>query len=359
MKVEEYAAHGGRHHAPAPAGVALPLRPDANLAWLVAEQARTTPEAVAIVGDQTLSYRALTERAEDIAAELTRQGLRAEQPVGVLMQRSADMVAVLLGILRAGGAYVPLDPEDPIERAGRMVQIAGCTLVVGDAPSLERWRAARGLRAAGAGEPALLAIDSIPPLAERPDQTPCAPGGDRLAYVLFTSGSTGEPKGVEVEHGSVVNLLQATRDLLGFTATDRYLATATIAFDISVAELFLPLVTGASLLLRDRNLLLDPARLVSEVRSFGVTVVQMGPSVWSVMLGASLTFPHVRVAITTGEPIAPALAQRLARVGDQAWNLYGPTETTVWATAHRLTGAGESLSTMSARSGRLWTASTC
>jgi amino acid adenylation domain-containing protein len=352
MKVEEYAAHGGRHHAPAPAGVALPLRPDANLAWLVAEQARTTPEAVAIVGDQTLSYRALTERAEDIAAELTRQGLRAEQPVGVLMQRSADMVAVLLGILRAGGAYVPLDPEDPIERAGRMVQIAGCTLVVGDAPSLERWRAARGLRAAGAGEPALLAIDSIPPLAERPDQTPCAPGGDRLAYVLFTSGSTGEPKGVEVEHGSVVNLLQATRDLLGFTATDRYLATATIAFDISVAELFLPLVTGASLLLRDRNLLLDPARLVSEVRSFGVTVVQMGPSVWSVMLGASLTFPHVRVAITTGEPIAPALAQRLARVGDQAWNLYGPTETTVWATAHRLTGAGESLSTMSAPIGK-------
>ena len=157
--------------------------------------------------------------------------------------------------------------------------------------------------------------------------------------MLFTSGSTGAPKGVEVEHRSLVNLLESARDLLAFGPGDRYLAESTIGFDISLAELFVPLITGGSLLLRDRHLLLDPAALAADVRRHGVTVMQTGPTVWSTLLANEPDFPRLRVAISTGEAIAPAMADRLVDVADDVWNLYGPTEATVWATGHRLTGA--------------------
>jgi len=142
---------------------------------------------------------------------------------------------------------------------------------------------------------------------------------------------------VEVEHRHLVNLLFAAREFLKFSNQDRFLATATVAFDIAAVELFLPLVSGGSLLLRDRSLLLDKANLSSEIRKHGVTTVQLGPAAWSIALAGSSDFPRVRTAITTGEPILPDFAARLAAVAaEEVWNVYGPTETTVWATAHRL-----------------------
>ena len=144
------------------------------------------------------------------------------------------------------------------------------------------------------------------------------------------------PKGVEVEHRNVVNLLLAGRDLFGFTESDRWLATSTVAFDLSVAELFIPLVTGGVVVLRDRRLLQDPHGLVKVIRDHGVTMFQTVPSVWSVLLSEIPDFPRIRVIATTGEAAAPDLARRLADVADEVWNLYGPTETTVWATGHRL-----------------------
>ena len=146
-----------------------------------------------------------------------------------------------------------------------------------------------------------------------------------------------------------MRLLLATRDLLDISAADRQLAATTVSFDVSVPELFVPLITGASVLLRDRNIQRDPRRLARDVRDHGVTMVQTGPAVWRAILSEVPDFPRVRVAITTGEAIAPELAQRLAACGDQVWNLYGPTETTVWATAHRLVPvAGEDASAPSA-----------
>jgi len=164
----------------------------------------------------------------------------------------------------------------------------------------------------------------------------CAPGGEGLAYVMFTSGSTGEPKGVEIEHRQVLHILDASCEMLEFRSADRILAVATIAFDISVVEIFLPLTTGGSFLLRDRALLNDPKELFREVKSNSVSVVQLGPSSWSIMLDADCDIPHFRVAITTGEAIAPALAARLAKISKIGWNFYGPTETAVWVTGHGL-----------------------
>lgn len=314
---------------------------------LVSAQATATPDAVAIVCSEVVTYGELMRRTGRIAAALRTHDLPPESPVAVLALRNADLVATLLAIWQVGACYVPLDLDDPPARHALMVRSAGCRVMVGTGALLAGLReAVRGDTTTDGDDGTLLdrpwlAIDALPEAETLPtSEDGVTPGagldGNHLAYVLFTSGSTGAPKGVEVEHGSIVNLLLAARDLIGFGPADRYLAVSTIGFDISVAELFIPLITGGSLLLRDRHLLLDPFRVANEIRTHGVTVVQTGPTVWATLLSAVRDIPRVRVAISTGEAVAPALADRLVHVADQAWNLYGPTEATVWATGHRL-----------------------
>lgn len=311
-----------------------------NTYALVAAQAAATPDAVAIVDRGPVTYGELMARVDRLATRLRRRHLPAEAAVAVLARRDADMVAALLAVWRVGACYVPLDLDDPPARQAHMIRSAGCQVVIGTGALLD------DLRSGAAGNDELaddwLAIDDPdddhhPTDGDPSEEFPALPGGERLAYVLFTSGSTGAPKGVEVEHRSLVNLLEAARDLLSFGPDDRYLAESTIGFDISLAELFVPLITGGSLLLRDRHLLLDPAALATDLRANGVTVMQTGPTVWSTLLANVPDFPRLRVAISTGEAIAPAMADRLVGVADDVWNLYGPTEATVWATGQRLT----------------------
>jgi len=139
-----------------------------------------------------------------------------------------------------------------------------------------------------------------------------------------------------VTHGSVDNLLVVMQQLLGYTAKEMSLATATLGFDVSVAELFLPLISGGRVLLRSRELWLRPGDLAGEIVRHGVTVVQTGPSAWTTALQSGQEFPHVRIAISTAEALTPFVAEQLVQISDEGWNLYGPTEATVWATAKRL-----------------------
>jgi amino acid adenylation domain-containing protein len=306
------------------------LSTDSNLIDWFEHQVRLTPDAVAVIAGETTTYRELSERTLEVDSFLRARGLDAEEPVGVYMSRTAGMTATLLGILRSGGAYVPLDPDDPPERTRLILRQSNARVVVTD----------QGDSASSLLDPTEMGrrpVEFLTITGQRsPAPHPPAPGGSRLAYLIFTSGSTGEPKGVAVEHRSLINLLTAARDLLGFSSSDRFLAASTIGFDISVAELFLPLITGGSLVLRDRSVWFDPAALAGLVRQHGVTVMQTGPSTWSVLLAAMADFPRLRVAISTAEAISPALARKLASYGEEAWNLYGPTEATVWATAQRL-----------------------
>ena len=325
---------------------------NANVYDLFAAQAERQPDAIAIIGAIAVTYRDLAERASAIAENLIRRNPPDESPVGVLMHRDPQLVATLLAVMKAGFAYLPLDPDDPPDRTQRMVAASNCQVVIGSSDLVQKL----GLNNRGnlaetgvAGRLELVDVNRIGPRSARAKAAPptCAPGGNRLAYVLFTSGSTGEPKGIEVEHRSVVNLLLAARDMFRFTRSDRYLAATTVAFDISVAELFLPLITGGSLVLRDRSLLMTPELLAKEIALHDVTVFQTGPSVWSTILAEVTDFPRLRVAITTGEAVAPSLADRLRGIADLVWNLYGPTEATVWATGYELSGSdGRSTATM-------------
>lgn len=310
---------------------------DSNLYELFAAQARATPDAVAVVEDEqtVTTYGELDRQASRLAAFLRGRSIRPEQPVGVMLPRTSEMIAALLGIMKSGGAYVPIDVDDPSARKHRVVVSSGCGPVLTHRTLVEAMRA---------DSPDTQSLDSIEFVDVRDvafsdianGSSSAEPGGSRLAYIMFTSGSTGEPKGVEIEHRGVVNLLSTVRNLIDFTSADCFLAVSTIGFDISVVELFLPLIAGGRILLRDRRSLLDPRGLAEDVRRFGVTVIQTGPSVWSVLLSTVPDFPSVRVAISTAEAIGLELARKLVTLGDQAWNLYGPTEATIWCTGIRM-----------------------
>ncbi|SLN71027.1 Dimodular nonribosomal peptide synthase [Roseovarius litorisediminis] len=305
---------------------------DGNLAKWFDNQAQSNPDAIAIIDDRARTYDQLRRRMMAYTRGLSTYDLQPESTVALLVSRDFDMVALMLAILWCGHAYVPIDPDDPVDRGIGILNAASCALVVTDATHHARLKTAD----AAGWLPPLVLNGAMIKMGEDRDTFVCAPGGARLAYILFTSGSTGVPKGVEVEHRQVLHILKAAGELFDFRPSDRYLAVATIAFDISLVELFLPLVNGGSLLLRSRTLLLEPKRLFSELKQHDVNIVQLGPSSWSVMLESGVEIPPLKVAITTGEAVAPDLAERLGRVADIVWNLYGPTETTVWVTGQRL-----------------------
>jgi amino acid adenylation domain-containing protein len=301
---------------------------------LFESQAARTPDAVAVVYEgEALTYRELNARANRVAHHLLGHGVGPEVRVGVLMERSLEMVVSLLAVLKAGGAYVPLDPGLPAERLSYMLEDSGVPLVLVQA-------ALRGAVPARAGVE-VLAVDALAErLAAEPAENPAVgAGADSLAYVIYTSGSTGRPKGVMNTHQGVVNLLWSMRATVAMAPGDRLLAITTYAFDISVLELFLPLLSGARVEILDRAAASDPVLLGQAVAGGAGTVLQATPATWRLLLDAGWEGAASLRALSGGEALPAELAARLRERVGALWNVYGPTETTIWSTAHPL-GAG-------------------
>ena len=308
-----------------------------------------TPYRIAVsTDDRSLTYAEVLDFADEIARILGRLDLGPEQPVAIYMKRDAELPSVLLGIMKAGGAFIPIDLYEPPERIGTMLRLAGCEIVIGDSESLATL--ASQLNESVAAGLRFLDVASISP--DGTEANTKIPSEDHLAYLIFTSGSTGAPKAVEVTHRSLMNVLNEVESLFEFNESDRFLAVSTLAFDISLVELFLPLMVGAQVILRDSSCLLDLHDLKRIIRDNGVTTFQTGPSVWSVIDKYAPDFPKLRVAITTGEAVSRNLAVRLPAYAEAFWNMYGPTETTIWVTAQRLdTGRTQNKSLTSASIG--------
>lgn len=300
---------------------------------LVEAQAARTPERIAVrAGASALTYAELEARAGAVAWALHARGAGPGQRVGVCLNRSCDTVATLLGVLKTGAAYVPLDPAYPAPRLHFMAEDAELSLLVSTGP-LAGWCALPRERqllldAAGpevAGAPAW-------PSRSTPDDTPDRPAAADPAYLIYTSGSTGTPKGVVVPHGAVVNLLASMAQAPGIAANDVLLAVTTVAFDIAVLELFLPLYAGATVILATRDEAKDGRALRSLLEDRGVTVMQATPVTWRLLVEAGWEGRRPFKALVGGEALPPDLAEALLARGVELWNMYGPTEATVWST---------------------------
>ncbi|MGK4585534.1 non-ribosomal peptide synthase/polyketide synthase [Kitasatospora sp. HPMI-4] len=309
--------------------------PPALLPELFEAQAARTPEATALVFEGTeLSYAELDARANRLARLLIERGAGPERTVALVLPRSAELVIALLAVLKSGAAYVPVDPEYPADRIAHVLADAAPALVLTaealagrlpeDALAVDSAATAEAL--AGRAQGGVTDAERIAPL--RPEHP---------AYVIYTSGSTGRPKGVVLPHAALANFLADMGTRFPLTGRDRWVAVTTIAFDIAALELYLPLISGARVVLAPRHTVIDPAALTGLLVRSGATVMQATPSLWRAVTEHGAELPRLRVLVG-GEALPGPLAAALSELGEVT-NLYGPTETTIWSTAAR-TGAG-------------------
>ncbi|MFF8916187.1 amino acid adenylation domain-containing protein [Streptomyces sp. NPDC015032] len=305
------------------------------------EQARTRPDAVAIVDEhRSLTYREAAERSGQLAHHLIERGLTSEQVVGISLGRSADMVIGLLAVLQAKCAFVPLDPQWPAARRAVVIEDARVVLQLNDSGEH------------GAGEPDAVAVDIGnwrfgAHSAEGPEAT--VPGA-ALAYVIFTSGSTGRPKGAMIRHEAISErLLWQAGEILGFGHDDASLFKAPLSFDISINEIFLPLVSGGRLVILRPGGERDPHHLLSVIAEQRVTFTYLVSSMLDVLLeiaGDSGRLDSLRHVWCGGEVLTPELYERFrTRLDIPLYHGYGPAETTIGVSHVIYRGAAERLST--------------
>ncbi len=303
--------------------------PHASLPEWFEHQVRLTPGATAVsFKGKSLTYDELNRRSNQLAHRLQKQGIGTEKLVGIYIERSLDMLVALLGTLKAGGAYLPVDPSMPQDRQGMILKDAEVAIMITH-QSL--------VASLPAGTPVFNFDTDGPGLAtESADNLSLGVTPDHLAYMIYTSGSTGVPKGVELEHRSLVNFLASMKEAPGIVPDDVLLAVTTLSFDIAGLELWLPLVTGARIVLLSRDESSDGFQILRYINDEKATILQAVPATWRMLLETQWAgSPQLKI-LCGGESLPRELANRLLAKGGELWNMYGPTETTIWSTVARI-----------------------
>ncbi|CAJ4935508.1 D-alanine--poly(phosphoribitol) ligase, subunit 1 [Burkholderia pseudomallei] len=305
---------------------ARPYPANSGVHRLFEAQAARTPDATAIVdGATTLDYRALDARANRIAHALAHAGVRAGDRVALHLEPSIGLVAAQLAVLKLGAAYVPVDVGNPPARKAFVAQDSGARLVLGDA-ALD-WPAA-----AGVPQRDLAALLAGPWPSDAPARAPQC-GGDTPAYVMYTSGSSGQPKGVLVTHRGIARLA-VNSGYATFDASDRFAFASNPAFDASTFEVWTALLNGASIGIVKRDDLLDLGALAGKLSSIGVTCLFLTTALFNRCVSFDpAMFARLRCVISGGERADPAVYRKVLEAGPprHLLNAYGPTETTTFA----------------------------
>lgn len=304
---------------------------------LFSMQVKNNPEKTAVIfNDQEVSYSVLDQRANNVACVLSQEGVKKDQIVAVFMDRSVEMLAVIVGILKSGAAYLPLDPEFPEERINFIIEDSNtCKVIVNK--RLEK-RLAIDPQKKILFEQDIDITESDTPYISQYNVL-----NESAAYMIYTSGSTGNPKGVVITHGNLSNFIDSIVEDPGITSDDRMLAITTISFDIHVLELIVPLTTGATIVLGTRECASNGAALKKLIDDCNVTIIQATPTTWKVLCAAGWEGNDALKILCGGEALSLDLARKLLERCRFLYNMYGPTETTVWSTFHKITDATDSI----------------
>jgi amino acid adenylation domain-containing protein len=300
---------------------------NSTIAELFKQQATLTPDAIALVyKDRRLSYREVDERSDGLAVRLQASGVKPETLVGVRMGRSENLVLGILAILKAGGAYVPLDPSYPQERLSHVIGDSGIQILITSAETRDRFPLGECLT--------LLDVEERDSALQNLEAVTSTANSHNLAYVMYTSGSTGSPKGVMVEHRNVVNFFTGMDRAIG-SDPGVWLAVTSVAFDISVLEILWTLTRGFKVVIHDDE---GPGSIRDEIIRHHVTHLQLTPTLAHMLTLDERTnraLGSLKQILLGGEAVPASLVNRIRQVfSGEIYNMYGPTETTIWSTTY-------------------------
>ncbi|MCV2516328.1 non-ribosomal peptide synthetase [Bacillus subtilis] len=294
------------------------------------KQAVLTPERIALMCDDIqVNYRKLNEEANRLARLLIEKGIGPEQFVALALPRSPEMVASMLGVLKTGAAYLPLDPEFPADRISYMLEDAKPSCII----------TTEEIAASLPDDLAVpeLVLDQVvtQEIIKRysPENPDVSVSLDHPAYIIYTSGSTGRPKGVVVTQKSLSNFLLSMQEAFSLGEEDRLLAVTTVAFDISALELYLPLISGAQIVIAKKETIREPQALAQMIENFDITIMQATPTLWHALVTSEPEKLRGLRVLVGGEALPSGLLQALQDLHCSVTNLYGPTETTIWSAA--------------------------
>lgn len=283
-----------------------------------------------VFNNRELSYSELYQKSKCISQYLVSTGVTTGQIVAVLMERSDEMLAVMVGILLSGAAYLPLDPQFPSERKKFILNDSNASIIITDAKHILTLNDCTAK---------VINFNEIGGNVNNLDLHGPAVMASAGAYMIYTSGSTGNPKGVMITHHNLSNFIQSMIIEPGISVADRMLAVTTISFDIHVLELLVPLATGASVMIAPSESQNDAEKLIEMFNSPEISIMQATPATWKMLcasgwLGKKSSF----TILCGGESMSKELSVQLLQRCSRLFNMYGPTETTVWSTCYKVNG---------------------
>lgn len=296
---------------------------------LFRDRVSSNPDKTAVKDDfKIYSYKKLDDLSDQIAHYINTAVSEQEQsPIAVLLGRSADLVAVLLGILKSGRAYIPLDPNFPAERLRYIVENSQSSVLICE----------KEYRLDVCADVQTIFLDNIfDNIKSATVSTAVTVRPEDSAYIIYTSGSTGNPKGVEIIHESLLNFLISMQQKPGVSTSDVLFSVTTYSFDISILEFFVPLVSGAMVYIASVAVLSDPHLIIKKIDEIQPTVIQATPSFYQLLYNAGWKGNKRLKILCGGDLLSKALAEKLINTNAEVWNMYGPTETTIWSSVKKI-----------------------
>lgn len=305
------------------------IYPIVTLTELLRKQAEITPNNIALeFQDSKITYDELLKKVNQLAHYLEAQGVQSGDFIAVAMPRCSELIISLLAIMQCGAAYLPLDPQYPKDRLEFMLK---------DSDAKALFTSKLVAESLSSQSDTLFIEDAMAALSQYPItrlQTKVNP--DDFAYLLYTSGSTGNPKGVTITHKNLVNFLCSMALEPSINENDRALSITTISFDIAGSELYLPLIKGATLILADQETARDGRLLLDLIERENISFLQATPTTWRMLLDSGWSTPLPLKALCGGEAMPMDLAKELMNKCDTLWNVYGPTETTIYSSLKQI-----------------------
>lgn len=306
---------------------------DKTVIDLFEEQVQLTPDTISVRDfRKSLTYKELKEKTDQVASFLIADLGLGNESVGVMSNRSVDLIVLLLGIMKAGKSYIPIDPVYPEERINYIIRQSEVSLIVTEdcfKDDLIKNNDYSGVKFITKEE--LFSQDVAWDLSLNNTPAP-----EDTAYIIYTSGSTGVPKGVEIGHYSLTNFLTSMQNTPGINTEDVLYSVGSYSFDISILEFFTPLIAGASLFISGKETLSNVETLKKELDLISPSIIQATPSFYQLLFNAGWKGNANIKVLCGGDYMPQSIAEKLIACSKEAWQMYGPTETTVWSTVKKL-----------------------